>query len=326
MRTSTPFLALLICCVALLASVLPAAAGVQVGKFAIQFELGDFKRNGDFIIPGLVTGTSPDGDVRADRAVGNYQRKQVTLIGHVVLHQRFSGHGPPQPPMTLTADQLHIDGNLKTYTATGSVHVVQGTRTLTADVVQLNDTTHDTVFTGSVHAQDGDRSMDSQEVHYYLVSGSLLIPVHASGRSADGDFSADRASGDQRTGIFSLFGNVIVHKLGGISKNNPSHDPITLRCDRLDINNQTKQYLANGDVRVSQANRIISAPHLALDDTTHVATMTGGVHGEELPDRTFDAAQLLYNTQTEDFKALGGVRVTFPYRRGGATPTPTPRV
>lgn len=320
-----PSLILILCSAAVvtIASQSPALAVVQVGKFTINFELGDFKRNGDFVVPGRVTGLSPDGDFRADRAIGNYQRGQVTLIGHVVLHQRLTSAGPPQPPMTLTSDQFHIDSKLKIYTATGNVRVVQGTRTLVSDTAVLNDATHDMTFTGNVHVQDRDRIMDSQEVHYNTATGSLVIPVAVNGRSADGDFKADRASGDQHGGIFSLYGNVIVHKFGGINKNSPSRDPITLQCDQLDINTQTKQYDANGHVRVSQANRIITAPHLSLNDTTHVATMSGGVHGQELPDKTFDAAQLLYNTQTEDFKALGGVRVTFPYRRGGAKPSPT---
>lgn len=326
MRTLSIMLAFVFCvCAALALTPAPALAFVQVGKFTINFELGDFKRNGDFVVPGLVTGVSPDGDFRADRAIGNLQRSQVTLVGHVLLHQRFpSPHGPPQPPMTLTSDQFHIDSKVKVYTATGSVRVVQGARTLVADVVQLNDATHDTIATGNVRVQDTTRSMDSQEVHYNTVTGNLLVPVSVTGRSADGDFRADRASGDQRSGTFSLFGNVVAHKLGGISKNGKSHDTVTLQCDQLDITSQTKEYNASGNVRVSQANRIISAPHLALNDTTHVATMTGGVHGQELPDRTFDAAQLIYNTETEDFKALGGVRVTFPYRRGGVKATPSP--
>ena len=322
-----PLVALACCASMLVGQLQPAAASMQMGKFSINFELGDFRRNGDFVIPGQVTGVSPDGDFRSDRAIGNYQRGQVTLIGHVVLHERFSGtKGPPQPPMTLTAEQLHIDSKLKLYTATGNVRAVQGTRTLTADLAQLNDATHDTTFTGNVHLQDSGRALDAQEIHYNLASGDLQVPVRVSGHSADGDFSADRASGNQRTGIFTLSGNVLVHKLGGVGKGAQSRDPVTLQSERLVINNQTKEYDADGHVRVSQANRIISAPHLTLNDTTHVATMTGGVHGQELPDRTFDAAQLIYNTQTEDFKALGGVRVTFPYRRGGASPTPSPRV
>ncbi|MDQ6781748.1 MAG: LPS export ABC transporter periplasmic protein LptC [Candidatus Eremiobacteraeota bacterium] len=304
---------------------MPVPQGMQVGKFTINFELGDFKRDGEFVVPGAVSGNSTDGDFRADHAIGNWHRGQVTLVGHVLLHQRFGVNGAAgQPPMTLTSDQFHIDSKVKTYLATGAVKVVQGSRTLVADAVQLNDATHDMTFTGNVHAQDPQRSIDSQEVHYNNVTGAILIPVAVSGRSADGDFRADRATGDQHTGMFSLFGNVVVHKAGGISRSSKTHDTVTLRCDQLDIATQTKQYDANGHVEVSQANRVISAPHLTLNDTTHLAVMTGGVHGLERPDRTFDSAEVHYNTETEDFKALGGVRVTFPYRRGGSKPTPTP--
>lgn len=302
----------------------PAAASTQVGKFTVNFALGIFQHNGDFVIPGQTTGVSPDGDFRADRATGNYQRHQVTLIGHVLLHQRVASQPgrPPQPPMTLTSDQLSIDGSVSMYTATGSVKAVQGARTILADYMQLNDKTHDATLRNNVHAAEAGRVVDTQELHFNTVSGALLVPVPLTGHGTDGDFRADRADGNQRSGTFTLYGNVVVHRLGGTAKIGGSQEPVTLYCDRLDIANATKLYVADGHVRVIQAGRTLSGPHLQLDGVTHIATMTGGVHGTQNPNRTFDAAQLIYNTETEDFKVLGGVRMTFPFQRG--TPAPRP--
>ncbi|HXW51522.1 MAG TPA: LPS export ABC transporter periplasmic protein LptC [Candidatus Acidoferrales bacterium] len=312
---------------ALLQAQAPARADARIGKFNVSFAEGVFHRNGDFIIPGEVRGVSSDGDFRADRAFGNYQHNDVTLVGHVVLHQRaVPGHGPPQPPMTLTSQQLHVLGQPSIYTATGSVVVVQGDRQLHSDYLQLNDTTHDGVLRGHVVAQENDRVVNTSEVHYNTLTGALLVPSTLTGFSSDSDFRADRAVGNNRAGTFTMVGNVVVHRFN-YGKANNSSEPLTLWCDKLDIANRPQVvYTATGHVKVTQGDRTLTGPVLKLNDTTHVADMTGGVHGEEKPDRTFDAAELLYNTQTEDFKALGGVKATFPFQRGafGATPTPAP--
>jgi lipopolysaccharide export system protein LptA len=303
-----------------------ALASAQIGRFTINFQEGVFRRNGDFVIPGRVTGNSPDGDFVSDRAVGNYQRQDVTLIGHVVLHQHLAAqHGPAPNAMTLTSDQLRINGQTRTYTATGAVTAVQGSRTLQAESMQLDDRTHEAVLQKNVHVHENDQQIDSEEIHYNTVSGALLMPVPVTGRGVDGDFRADRAEGNQLGGTFTLLGNVVLHRVSGVGRGTLGHDPLTLWCDRLDIDNRTRIYTAVGHVKIAQANRTLTGPYLRLDDNTHIGTMTGGVHGEQIPDRTFDAAQLIYNTETEDFKALGGVQATFPYRRPSPSPSATPR-
>jgi lipopolysaccharide export system protein LptA len=145
------------------------------------------------------------------------------------------------------------------------------------------------------------------------------------GFSSDTDFRADRAVGNNKAGTFTMVGNVVVHRFNAKNSTNQSSEPLTLWCDKLDIANRPQAiYTATGHVKVAQGDRTLVGPKLRLNDTTHIADMTGGVHGEEKPDRTFDAAELLYNTQTEDFKALGGVQATFPFKRGAFAPTPTP--
>lgn len=304
----------------------PALADAKIGKFTVKFAEGVFHRNGDFTIPGAVSGFSNDGDFRADRAFGNYQRQDVTLVGHVVMHQRsLPGHGPPQLPMTLTSNQLHVTGKPSVYTATGSVVVVQGTRQLHSDYLQLNDTTHDGLLRGHVRAQENDRVVNTSLVHYNTVTGALLVPSTLTGFSSDTDFRADHALGNNKAGTFTMVGNVVVHRFNTGKTTNQSSEPLTLWCDKLDIANRPQAiYTATGHVKVAQGDRTLVGPKLRLNDTTHIADMTGGVHGEEKPDRTFDAAELLYNTQTEDFKALGGVQATFPFKRGAFAPTPAP--
>jgi hypothetical protein len=122
-----------------------------------------------------------------------------------------------------------------------------------------------------------------------------------------------------------MTGDVIVHRFGNYGKADNSSEPLTLWCDKLDIVNKPQTtYTATGHVKVAQGDRTLVGPVLKLNDTTHIATMTGGVHGEEPPDRTFDSAELIYNTETEDFKALGGVKATFPFRRAKSAATIPP--
>lgn len=326
-RSRSWLAATIIACAVVFAASTPALADARIGKFTITFAMGVFHRNGDFVIPGAVHGVSPDGDFTADRAFGNYQRQDVTLVGHVLMHQRV-GRGPGNAPLTLTTNQLRVSGKPSTYTATGSVVVVQANRKLHADFLQLNDATHQGLLRGNVSAQEADRVVNSDEIHYNTLSGNIDVPGQLTGFSSDTDFRADRGFGNQKAGTFTMIGNVIVHRFGNYGKANNSSEPLTLWCDKLDIVRRPETtYTATGHTKVAQGDKTMVAPVLTLNDTTHIATMTGGVHGEELPDRTFDAAEVIYNTQTEDFKALGGVKATFPFRRASATATapPSPR-
>jgi lipopolysaccharide assembly outer membrane protein LptD (OstA) len=300
-----------------------ALADAKIGKFTVTFAEGVFHRNGDFVIPGAVNGVSSDGDFKADRAFGNYQRQDVTLVGHVVLHQRSSGRGSAQPPLTLTSNQLRVEGKPSIYAATGSVVVTQGNRRLRSDYLWLNNTTHQGILRGHVSAQQNDRVVNTSEVHYNTASGDLFVPTTLTGFSSNADFRADRAVGNNKAGTLTLLGHVIVHRMNAAVNN--ANEPLTLWCDKLDITSKPQEtYTCTGHVKVAQGDKTLVAPKLRLNNTTHVADMTGGVHGEEKPDRTFDAAELLYNTQTQDFKALGGVRATFPFRRGVFAPSPAP--
>jgi lipopolysaccharide assembly outer membrane protein LptD (OstA) len=155
-------------------------------------------------------------------------------------------------------------------------------------------------------------------LYFNFASGNLSVPGVLSGYSADGNFRADRAFGNQRSGDLTLVGHVAVHKLGGVGKIGSPSEPVTLLCDRLQLQTKFKTYTAVGNVHLMQGNRSLEAPYMRLNDNTHDAELSGGVHAEQLPDRSFDAAQVFYNTRTQDFKALGGVRATFPLAR----PTP----
>ncbi len=158
----------------------------KVGVWTVHASLLDVNfKSGDFSTPQQLTMTRGGGDITADRASGNYKSKAATLYGHVVMHDtegNFSGLSSTKPaksrgPSTLTADQVHIDGAGKVYTATGNVHYVQADTTVNADNGVLNDSTHDLDLTGNVKIVQGERNMVANHVLYNTISGQ----AHAEG-------------------------------------------------------------------------------------------------------------------------------------------------
>ncbi len=165
---------------------LPSPDTFQVGVWTVHASQLDVNfKTGDFSTPERMTMTRGGGDITADRASGNFKTKQATLYGNVILHDtegNFAGLSSTKPthskgPSTLTADQVHIDGIGKVYTATGNVHYVQADTTVDSDKGVLNDISHDLDLQGNVKIVQGDRNMVADHVLYNTVSGQ----AHAEG-------------------------------------------------------------------------------------------------------------------------------------------------
>lgn len=173
--------------IALLAAAAVLGAGASnngtqfsVGVWTVHMTQVDVNfKSGDFSTPNEVTMTREGGDIRGDRASGNYKTKSATIYGHVVMHDsqgNFAGVSSTQAasgrgPSTLTADEVHIDGTAKVYTATGHVHYVQADTTVDADKGVLDDNTHVLTLDGNVHIAQGDRKMAAGHVVYNTLSG-----------------------------------------------------------------------------------------------------------------------------------------------------------
>jgi len=310
----------------------PLSFSSRLGSLSLSFTEFDWnQKTGDFVIPGEIKGKTTSSDFRADRANGNDKLGYITLIGHVVVHSQGGGHGPRAgQPVSVTSDQLRYDYRAGIYTATGNVHASQGDATLAASVMRLDDSAHVANLSGGVHYQSGaGRNLDTQALTYHTDSGDYLVPGQLSGSGSDGSFSADSASGNGARNDVTLVGDVVVHKLGGFRKLGDSGEPITLTCTTLQAQSSQKLYTASGHVKVIQGDRVMTAPLMRLDDNTHVLKMTGGVHAVEPPSSSFDAPEVIYNTETEDFRALGGVHATVPVnalsRKASPKPKSTPR-
>ncbi len=150
-------------------------AGMQLHTKMVDATL----KTGDFSAPGHVTIARPTGDINADRASGNYDKQVLTLYGHVVANDNGGGLGKlasagsttSRGPATLTADQLFIDLQRKTYTATGNVHYVQADSVMDSDIATLSDVTHILDLRGNVRIKQGNRNMRAGHVIYNTVTG-----------------------------------------------------------------------------------------------------------------------------------------------------------
>jgi len=179
------------------------------------------------------------------------------------------------------------------------------------------------ISSGPSQTRIADLTVNFSEGEGNLKTGDFVMPSTITGHSTDGNFRGDRAFGNSKRNEITLVGHVLVHRLGGVSKDGKKPtEPVTLTCDKLEIHNKAKLYIASGNVKVVQGDKTLTAPLMRLDDMTHDAALTGGVHAEEPPDRTFDSSEVLYNTKSEDFKALGGVQATFPLKSSPAPGVP----
>jgi len=131
-----------------------ASARLDTGSYIIEGEnLTWAERTGEFTIPKNPKFTQPGTDVTGDRAAGNSLKRNVTITGHVVLHNSkpvsslgVQAKNAPTEAQTLLTDQLQVDGPAKIYTATGNVKFMRGavglgTVTLSGGVATVTTTT-----------------------------------------------------------------------------------------------------------------------------------------------------------------------------------------
>ena len=203
----------------------------------------------------------------------------------------------------------------------------------------------------------GEVTLCSSEFNFNFKSGDVQFPQPLHGQMSDGTYRADRGYGNLHSQIMNLVGHVVIHRNPGRDKSGKPVEAMTLTADQTHMESKAKFYRASGNVKIVQGDmtmtaplivddeshrtisasggvkivkgdKTLTAPQIVLDETTHIANLTGGVHAEQKPDRSFDSAQVLYNTQTEDFKAVGGVRMQFPANQAlppsSARPSPRP--
>jgi len=156
-----------------------AKSSATVGAWTlVTTEVEANLKTGAFKAPQHVTMTRADGSiVEADKATGNYKKKQAVLTGNVSVHDASgtfglkSAQAVKRDPATLTADTVTINDVTHLYDADGSVHYAQGQTAVDAQKAHLNDLTHRLDLSGKVHVVQGERTLDADTATYNTATG-----------------------------------------------------------------------------------------------------------------------------------------------------------
>ena len=142
-----------------------------------------------------------------------------------------------------------------------------------------------------------------------------------------GDITADRASGNFKSKVATLYGHVVMHDVNGsfngVASAPSAHSggPATLTADTVNINGKT--YTATGRVHYVQNDTVVDAQKGTLNDTTHNLYLEGDVHIVQGA-RNMQSQHVTYNTLTGDAHAQGDVTMQFPSAIHESIATPRP--
>jgi lipopolysaccharide assembly outer membrane protein LptD (OstA) len=169
--------------IALIAAAAPPknAPNAKIGEWDLKTDqMSANLLSGTFVAPHHVTLTRADGSIIvADRANGNYKKRQADLFGHVSVHDASGTFGlksaqneQSHAPATLTSNELRLDDAAHLYDAKGDVHYEQGQTTADAQSAHLNDATHELDLTGKVHVVQADLTLDADSATYNTLTGA----------------------------------------------------------------------------------------------------------------------------------------------------------
>ena len=161
-------------------------------------------------------------------------------------------------------------------------------------------------------------------------TGDFSTPCKVYVTRNGGDITGDRASGNFLKGVFTVYGDVVIHDTEGnfaglssapVSK---SHTPATLTADQVHIDDRTTTYTASGHVHYVHGETVSDADSGTLIDAKHQLDLQGNVHISQ-GNRTIQAAHVLYNTVTDEAHAEGDpVTLMFPSQIAPHFATPRP--
>jgi lipopolysaccharide transport protein LptA len=157
-------------------------------------------------------------------------------------------------------------------------------------------------------------------------SGDYKIPDRFTANRQGTELTADNATGNSKKKLLHAQGHVVVHQNGALKSSGDvnkltSQGPSTLTCDKLDVDGNTKLYVATGNVHFTQGDREGTSDTGTLNDNTHMLHMEGHVHLRD-KEQTLDGDKVDYNTLTGEANVSGSPALI---RMPMETPPPAPR-
>ncbi|MHB8199062.1 MAG: LptA/OstA family protein [Vulcanimicrobiaceae bacterium] len=173
----------------------------------------------------------------------------------------------------------------------------------------------------------GDWIVHTKTLDYNWNTGDFSAPNPLTMTRSDGNIRADRATGNAKRKIATLYGHVVLHdlrgNLAGLGSKGSSHGPATLKADRLQLNGVTKVYIATGHVYFTQNDTTVNAQKGTLNDATHILVLVGKVHMVQGA-QSMLADHVRYDTVTGEAHARGDVTLQFPSNFHPHIATPKP--
>lgn len=160
-------------------------------------------------------------------------------------------------------------------------------------------------------------------------TGDFSVPSKLMMTREGGDIEADRASGNYKSQIVTLYGNVTMHDQSGNfagmangSVSRPS-GPATLTADQVQIDGRTRVYLATGHVHYVQNATTVDADRAMLNDASHMLYLSGDARVAQ-GIRNVVAEHIAYDTVSGQAHAEGNVTMQFPSESSPHIATPRP--
>ncbi|HUY41647.1 MAG TPA: LptA/OstA family protein [Candidatus Dormibacteraeota bacterium] len=160
-------------------------------------------------------------------------------------------------------------------------------------------------------------------------SGDFSVPTKLLMTRQGGDVEADRANGNYKTQIVTLYGDVTMHdqsgNFAGMASGSITHPsgPATLTADQIRIDGKTRVYVATGHVHYVQENTTVDAERGMLNDASHMLYLSGNARVAQGL-RNVVADRIAYDTVTGNAHAEGNVTMQFPSEVQPHIATPKP--
>jgi lipopolysaccharide assembly outer membrane protein LptD (OstA) len=172
-------------------------------------------------------------------------------------------------------------------------------------------------------------TLKTDPLDFNYQSGDFSAPNKVFLTRNGGDVTADRANGNFKKQIATMYGHVVMHDengsfagVAGVSSAK-TRGPSTLTADQLQLDGIARVYTAIGHVHYVQETTTVDADRAMLNDASHMLYLSGNariVQGL----RSLVAAHIAYNTVTGSGQAEGNVIMQFPSAVQPHIATPKP--
>lgn len=172
-------------------------------------------------------------------------------------------------------------------------------------------------------------TVHTESLDFNEKTGDFSAPNKLTMTREGGDVEADRASGNYKSQIVTLYGHVTMHDFSGnfagmaAGSITQPRGPSTLTADQVRVDGKARVYTAIGHVHYVQADTTVDADRGMLNDASHMLYLSGNARVAQGA-RDVVAEHIAYNTLTGLAHAEGNVTMQFPSETQPHIATPKP--